>query len=118
MRQAFDDGGLTHAWFADQHWVVLGTAAQDLDDALEFLITAYQRIELRIHGSLGQVTRELAQQGRLAVALGLRLFLCRACQFLADARQPQSTLMQNFGGEAFLFAQKSQQQMFSADVLM
>ncbi len=45
-RQAFNDGGLAHAGFADQHRVVLGTAAQHLDDAADLLIAADDRVEL------------------------------------------------------------------------
>jgi hypothetical protein len=33
LREALDDGGLAHAGLADEHGVVLGAAAQDLDDA-------------------------------------------------------------------------------------
>ena len=43
LREAFDDGGLADAGLADEHRVVLGAAAEDLDDALEFLIAADER---------------------------------------------------------------------------
>src|SRR5262249_17229728 len=45
LRQAFHDGGLADAGLADQHRVVLGAAAEDLDDALELVIAPDQRIE-------------------------------------------------------------------------
>ena len=119
LRQAFDDGGLADAGLADQHRIVLGAAAQNLDHALEFAVASNQRIELVVHGRLRQVARELGQQGRLAIALrGLRLLLRGARQFLANGRQAQSALVQNLGGKAFLFAQQSQQQMLGANVLV
>jgi hypothetical protein len=33
LREALDDGGLAHPGLADEHGVVLGAAAEDLDDA-------------------------------------------------------------------------------------
>ena len=45
----------------NQHWIVLGAAAKDLDDAFQFLVAAHQWIELVIHGGLGQVAGELYQ---------------------------------------------------------
>jgi hypothetical protein len=46
LRQAFDNRGLADAGFADQHRVVLGAAAQDLDDTFQFAVATDQRIEL------------------------------------------------------------------------
>ena len=62
LRQPFDDGGLAHAGLADQHRIVLGAAAQNLDDALQFAVASHQRIELVVHGGLGQVAGKLAEQ--------------------------------------------------------
>ena len=55
LGKAFDDGGFAHAGFADEHRVVFGAAAEDLNDAFELAIAADERIELRIHGGLGEV---------------------------------------------------------------
>ncbi len=52
LGQAFDDGGLAHAGFADQHRVVLGATLQYLDGAADFLVTADHRIELAAFGAL------------------------------------------------------------------
>ena len=46
LGQALDDGGLTDAGLTDQHRVVLGAAAEHLHHALDFLLTADDRIEL------------------------------------------------------------------------
>ena len=48
LRQAFDDRGLAHAGFADQHRVVLGAALQDLDRAADFVVAADHRVELAL----------------------------------------------------------------------
>ena len=119
LGETFDDGGLADAGFADEHRVVLGAAAKDLDDALELGVAADERIELVVHGDLGEVARKLGEQGRLTLPL-LRLcfFLRGTCQFLADGRQTEAALVQNLGGEALLFAQQTQQQVLGANVLV
>ena len=47
-----------------------------------------------------------------------RLLLGDAGQLVANLRQLQAALLQNLGGEALLFAQQAQQQMFGTDVLV
>ena len=69
LRQAFDDRGLAHAGFADQHRVVLGAALQHLDGAADFVVAADHRIELALAGALGQVDGVFFQRLRA----GLRL---------------------------------------------
>src|SRR6266568_3646904 len=71
LRQSFDDGSLTYARFADQYWVVLGAAAENMNHALQLAFTSHQRIELGIHRGLDQVAGKLTQQGRFALTLGL-----------------------------------------------
>ncbi len=68
LGQAFHDGRLAHARLAQQHRVVLGAAAEDLDHALDFLFAADHRVQLALDGQLGQVAPEGGQRGRLAVA--------------------------------------------------
>ena len=46
LGQALGDGRLADARLADQRRVVLGPAAQDLDDALDFLLAADDRVDL------------------------------------------------------------------------
>ena len=119
LGEAFDDGGFADAGFADQHGVVLGAAAEDLDDAFQFLIAADQRIELRIHGGLGEVAGELGEQRGFAVALLLgRLLLSGAGELFADGEQLEAALVQDLRGKAFLFAQQTEEQMLGADVFV
>ncbi len=68
LRQAFDDGGLAHAGFADQHRVVLGAALQHLDGAADFVVAADHRVELALTGALGEVERVFFQRLALAFA--------------------------------------------------
>ena len=62
QRQAFDDGGLADAGFADQHGIVLGAARQHLDRAADFLVAADDGIELAVARRLGEVARIFLQR--------------------------------------------------------
>ena len=48
LGDALDDGGLADAGLADEHRVVLGAAAEDLDRAADLLVAADDRIELAL----------------------------------------------------------------------
>ena len=114
----FHDGGLAHAGLADQHRVVLGAAAQDLHHALQFVIAADQRVERVVHGGLREVAAEFGQQRAFLGPRGGDFLALRARQLFADGGEAQAALVQNFGGEALLFAQQAQQQVLGADVLV
>src|SRR5262249_12479865 len=58
LGQALDDGGLADAGLAEEHRVVLGAAAEDLDDALDLIRAPDDRIELALAGQLGEVAPE------------------------------------------------------------
>src|SRR6185437_1339790 len=114
---AFDDGGLADAGFADEHGVILGAAAEDLDDAFEFVIAADQGIERAIHRGLGEVAAEFGEERAFLGALG-DLFALRAGELFPDGGETETALMQDFGGETFLFAEQAEQEVLRADVLV
>src|ERR1019366_1544530 len=110
LRKALDDGRLAHAGLADQHRVVLGAAAEDLDDAFKLAIAADEGIKLAVHCGLGEVTAELRQQARLALTRLRRSLLLRdASQLVANLRQLQAAFLQNLRSKAFFFAQRSEE---------
>jgi hypothetical protein len=53
LRQTLDDGGLADPRLADEDGVVLGPAAEDLLDALQFVLTPDQGVELILHRRFG-----------------------------------------------------------------
>ena len=59
LGQALDNRRFAHAGLADQHGIVLGPAAEDLDHPLDLLIAADDRVQLAVSGGLGQVAGEL-----------------------------------------------------------
>ena len=69
-RQALNDGGLAHARLADEHRVVLRAARQHLHDALDFLLTPHNRIQLAVLGQLREVSAELIQRQRVGALTG------------------------------------------------
>jgi len=71
VRQALGDGGLADAGLADQRGIVLGLPAEDLNDPLDLLLAADDRIELAGPGGLGEVDAESIDGRRLRTALRL-----------------------------------------------
>ena len=118
LRQAFHDGRLADARLADQHRVVLGAAAEDLDHALQFVIAPDQRVERIVHGGLREVAAELGQQRAFLGPRGGDLLALGTRQFLPNGGEPQPALVQDLRGEALLFAQQAEQQVLGADVLV
>src|SRR5438067_1762206 len=62
LRQALNDGRLAHARLANQHGIVLGAAAENLNYAFQFALSSYKRIKLVVHRSLGEVAGKLTEQ--------------------------------------------------------
>src|SRR6266851_3086435 len=120
LREAFGDPGL-----ADERGVVLGAAAQDLDDALDLHLSADHRVELVAARELGEVAAELIEQRRLGrllrrgLGLGLR---ARVVQETLDLganlleRRPQ--VLEHVSRDALAFDKQTEQQVLGADVVV
>ena len=76
--ESLGDGGLADAGLADQQRVVLAPAAEDLNDTLDLVLAADQRIDLAVAGELVEVLGELVERRALAIALFLLAFGTRA----------------------------------------
>src|SRR5579872_3914217 len=63
LRQSFDDGRLSDAGLADQHWIVLRPPAENLDYALDFTLASYERVQRSFTGGLRKIAAELRQEG-------------------------------------------------------
>ena len=91
LGQALDDRGLADARLADQHGVVLGAAAEDLDHAADLVVAADDRVELAVLGGLREVAAELLQRLVLVLralvgdAVGPRTASIASSVFLRDA---------------------------------
>ena len=69
LSKAFDDRRLADARFTDQHRVVLGAAAENLDDTLDFRLTPDHWIEPAFFGDLGEVTTKGLERRGLGLTL-------------------------------------------------
>ena len=121
LRQAFGDRRLADAGLADERRVVLGAAAEDLDDALDLVGTADDRVQLVLARQRGEVAAVRVQRG------GLRLALGRGG--LALGAEQRRGLDANLGGvdpevrqdarrHAFTLADEAEQQVLRADVVV
>ena len=121
LRQTFDDGGLAHAGFAEQHRVVLRAAAKNLDDALDLVFAADHGIHLAFAREFREVAAKRAQRRSLdflsasrglgrAFLLGFRRGEIRI-EFLEDfVARPLDIdfeIFQHARGDAFAFAQQA-----------
>src|ERR1700692_2675006 len=75
LGEAFDDGGLAHAGFADEHGIVFGAARKNLNDATDFFVTADDRVELAAAGLFGQVAGVFFQRLKLGFGILVGHFL-------------------------------------------
>ncbi len=111
MGQPFHNGGLAHARFTNKRGVILGAAAEDLNDPPDFLLTANHRVEFTGARGGGQVNTELVEKrGTIARRAGrfrpgrrlaqgadyLRpcLLQCNAKTFQHTRRHPLSLVQQ------------------------
>ena len=97
---------------------------QDLDDPLDLLLAADDRVQLAQAGGLGQVDAELVDRGRLAGALGLLRRPGRgglrqdADDLVADLVQAHAQRLEHAGGDPLALADQAQEQVLGADVVV
>src|ERR1700737_963062 len=69
LSQPFDDGGLSNPCFTEQHWVVFGAPAEDLNHAFDLVLATDNRIQPALLRQFGQIAAERTQGGRLDISL-------------------------------------------------
>ena len=135
MRQAFNDGGLAHAGFAEQHGVVLGAPAKNLHHPLDLVFAADHRIHLALTRDLREVAAKGAQRRSLVAFLaatlgrgGLAFFILHLLiahgkvgieflqNFLSCVLYINIEILQHASSYPVAFAQQPQQNMFGAHV--
>src|SRR5437016_8758149 len=113
-----DDGGLAHAGLADQNRIVLGAAAQNLNDALDFVFPPDEWIQRTFRSRLREVAAEFREQRSFFRPRRRCFFAGRARQLFPQRGQTQPALHQDFRAEALFLAQDAEEQMLGADVLV
>jgi len=104
LGQTLDDGSLADAGFADQHRIVLGAAAEDLDDANRLRLRGPPGDRAGCPSRLGQVTREFGEQGRFALPLGLGFSPGWCGQFFRESWRGAVRARAGFPRQTFFFA--------------
>ena len=124
--QALGDRGLADARLADEGGVVLAAPRQDLDDPLDLLLAADDRIELAGPRGLGEVDAELVDGRGLAAALrllragpGRRARLRQdADDLVAHLVEVDAERLEDAGGDALALADEAEEQVLGADVVV
>ena len=117
LGQTLHDGGLAHARLADQHGVVLGAAAEDLDGAADLLVAADHRIELAVAGGGGQVAAVFLERlvGAFGVLVGHPLAAPHRLHGLLQLRRIGAALGEQLAAAAVIAGQ-GQEQVLDGDV--
>src|ERR1017187_439271 len=131
LGQALHDGGLANTRFAEQDGVVFRATAEDLDDTLDLILAAHDRIEFVFAGQLGQVASEHAQRGRLHFLLAAAGFAFFDATFargevgieflenlIAASLDINVERLQDARRRAFAFAEQAEQNVLGADVIV
>ena len=92
LSQPFDDGGLSNSCFTEQHWVVFGASAKNLNYAFDFAFTANQGIERTFRSCLREVAAEFGEQGSFLGPRCRGFFAGRARQLFSKRGQTQAAL--------------------------
>ena len=61
--QPFDHRGFAHAGSANQDWIVLATAQQDVDALADFIVAADDGVDAAVTGVLGKILGVLIENG-------------------------------------------------------
>ena len=81
--QAFGNGRLAHARFANQNGVVFLAATEDLGNALQLAFAAHNGVEAVLFGGRGEVAAEVVQHRSFALDVaGLLGFLLLRLDFV------------------------------------
>jgi hypothetical protein len=136
LGQALDDRGLAHAGLAEQHGVVLGAAAEDLDDALDLVGAADDRVEPAFAASSVRSRPKLSSAGVLLLPLPCRRRRSRARRLAAVSRSPdgagaeqvqdlladlfelEAEVHEHLRGDAVVLTQQAEQQVLGADIVV
>ena len=133
LGEAFDDGGLADAGFSDEDGVIFCAAAEDLDDAFDFVGATDHGIDFALLGEFGEIATKGTERGSFeifsAATCGFGLGFLFAVvggeigvefleDFVAGAFDIDLEIFEDASGYAFAFAEEAEENVFGADVRM
>ena len=131
LGEALGDRGLADARLTDEDGVVFATAAEDLDDPLDFVGTADDGVEFPFARLLGEIAPEGFERGSFRGGLrsagsfgrhgvvvigGSEIRIEFLEDFVAGALDVDFEILENAGGNAFAFAEQAEEHMLGADI--
>ena len=114
LSETLGDGGLANTRFADQHGIVLGAAAENLDHPVDFVVAAHHGVELGFGRHLGEIAAELIEGGGLGGALAaaagghLGRLTEHADHLGAHLGEVDTEVFEHPGSDAFTFADQAE----------
>ena len=120
LRQAFNDGRLTHTRLADQHRIILGPPREHLHDPANFFIAPDHGIKLAAPRLLRQVARITLERLVLAlrILVGDALRSSDCCEGLQDGIMGRAMTSEQFLRRIALQAGQRQQHVLGRDVFV
>ena len=120
MGQPFNDSGFADAWFTNQYRIILGAAAQHLDDAADLLIAPDDRVKLALPGQFSEVAPILFKRlvFPLRMGIGHALRTTNGSKGLQDVSAGESGCSQDALCGFVVAIKHSQEQMLNAQVLI
>ena len=117
--EAFGNGGLAHARFADEHGIVFGAPGQDLHDAADFLVASDDGINLARAGQGGEVAPVFIQGLKLVlgILIGDTLVAAQFGQRLEHFRRFQTVSLENLFQRRVAFKSRPRNKCSGADVI-
>ena len=131
LGETFGNGRLADTGLADEDGIVLGAAAEDLNDALDLIRTANHRIEFAFASLLGEIAaigfESRGFAGRLAawaglgengvaILIGSEIRIEFLENFITGALDVDLKIFQNAGGDALTLAKQAEKNVLGADI--
>ena len=118
LREPLDDRRLADAGLAEEDRVVLRPPREDLDDPLDLVVAADERVECALLGERRQVARVLGEERELLLLLGGLALLDEGDRLLADAVEVEAVSHEDAARDAGVDAEDADQEVLRADVGM
>ena len=135
LSESFSDRGFANPGFPEQHRIILCAAAENLNNALDFILTANHRVEFSLACQLSQIAPERIECRCFGLFSLFTRLGCVRCfillfglhgavvvgvehghNFFAGLIEIHTHIFEHAGGNAFAFAQQAEQNMLGADI--
>ncbi len=120
LRESLDDRGFSDARFTDDDGIVFRPAGEDLQNAIDFVFPADDRIQFAALCQLREVPAELVK-GRSRALFCADLGRCPSQivdDQLAGTKQIYAETAKDLAADPFFFTDKSEEKVFASDIIV